>query len=78
MTDFFLGWVCGLPSLGLRCPFGELKLRHGKYTCTFQLLTLNSLSPYSDQHQISPFNIDAYSPPEVMRIGDMITKVNFS
>ena len=31
------------------------------------------------KHQISPCNINAYSPPEVMRIKDMIThgKVNF-
>ena len=32
----------------------------------------NPLSPNSDQHQISPCNINAYSIPEVMRI-----KVNF-
>ena len=30
-------------------------------------------SPYSDQHQISSCNINAYSTPEVMRIKDMIT-----
>ena len=34
---------------------------------------LNPLSPNSDQHQISPCNINAYSTPEVMRIKDMIT-----
>ena len=31
----------------------------------------------SDQHQISPCNINAYSTPEVMRVKDMITQVNF-
>ena len=30
--------------------------------------------PSSDQHQISPCNINAYSAPEVMRIKDMITQ----
>ena len=37
----------------------------------------NPLSLNSDQHQISPSNINAYSTPEVMRIRDMITTVNF-
>ena len=33
---------------------------------------------FIDQHQISrPCNINAYSIPDVMRIKDMITKVNF-
>ena len=32
------------------------------------------LSPNSDQHQISPCNINAYSTPEVVRIKDMITQ----
>ena len=32
------------------------------------------LSPNSDQHQISPCNINAYSTPEVTRIKDMITQ----
>ena len=32
----------------------------------------------SDQHQISPCNINAYSTPEVMRINDMITQGEFS
>ena len=32
--------------------------------------------PNSDQHQISPRNIYAYSTPEVMRIKDMITHWN--
>ena len=39
---------------------------------------LNPLSPNSDQHQISPCNIKAYSTPEVMRIKDIITKGEFS
>ena len=39
---------------------------------------LNPLSPNSDQHQISPCNINAYSTPEVMRIKDMITQDEFS
>ena len=32
----------------------------------------------SDQHQISPYNINAYSIPEVMRIEDIITQGEFS
>ena len=38
----------------------------------------NSLSPNSDQHQISPCNINAYSTPEALRIKDMITQGEFS
>ena len=34
--------------------------------------------PNSDQHQISPCYINAYSTPEVMRINDMITQGEFS
>ena len=36
------------------------------------------LSPNSDQHQIFPCNINAYSTPKVVRIKDMITKGEFS
>ena len=39
---------------------------------------INPLSPNSDQHQISPCNINAYSTPEVMRIMDMNTQGEFS
>ena len=39
---------------------------------------INPLSPNSDQHQISPCNVKAYSTPEVMRIKDMITQGEFS
>ena len=39
---------------------------------------VNPLSPNSDQHQISPCNINAYSTPEVMRIKDMINQGEFS
>ena len=35
-------------------------------------------SPNSDQNQISPCNINAYSTAEVMRIKDMITQGEFS
>ena len=38
----------------------------------------NPLSPNSDQHQISPCNVNAYSTPEVMRIKDMIIQGEFS
>ena len=34
--------------------------------------------PNSDQHQISPCNINAYSTPEVMRIKDVTTQGEFS
>ena len=37
-----------------------------------------SLSPNSDQHQISSCNINAYSAPGVMRIKDMITEGELS
>ena len=40
-------------------------------------VTINPLSPNSDQHQISPCNINAHSTPEVMRIKDMITQGEF-
>ena len=36
---------------------------------------VNPLSPNTDQHQISPCNVNAYSTPEVMRIKDMITQM---
>ena len=42
------------------------------------LRIINSLSPHSDQHQISPCDIKVYSTPEVMRIKDMITQGRFS
>ena len=32
---------------------------------------------YSDQHPISPCNINTYSRPEVMRIKDMIPQGEF-
>ena len=34
----------------------------------------NHLSPKSDQHQFSPYNIDLKSREKVMRINKMITK----
>ena len=37
-------------------------------------LTRNPLSPKSDQHQISPCNINASKNRVVMRIKDMITQ----
>ena len=39
---------------------------------------INPLSPNSDQHQISPCNINAFLTPEVMRIKGMITQREFS
>ena len=39
---------------------------------------IKPLSPNSNQHEISPCNINAYSTIEVMRIKDMITKGEFS
>ena len=42
------------------------------------VLLFNAVSPNSNQHQISPCNINAYSTPEVMRIKDMITQGEFS
>ena len=46
------------------------------WASTFNSLTL--FSPNSDQHQISPCNINAYLTPEVMRIKNMITQGEFS
>ena len=40
-------------------------------------LSFNPLSPKSDQHQISPCNINALSNKMVMRIRDMITQDEF-
>ena len=39
---------------------------------------LNPLSPKSDQHHISPCNINALSNRVVMRIRDMITQDEFA
>ena len=44
----------------------------------FSFALLNPLSPNSDQHHISPCNINSYSTPEVERIKDMITQGEFS
>ena len=43
----------------------------GKRKCLPGLLLT---SPNSDQHQISPCNINSYLNPEVMRIKNMITQ----
>ena len=43
----------------------------------FELGSFNPLSPNSDQHKISPCNINAYSTPEVMRIKDIINQGEF-
>ena len=56
---------CGTP-LGLeKCPHNQ----GGPF---------KPLTPNSDQHQISPCNINAYSTTEVTRIEDMITQGEFS
>ena len=39
---------------------------------------LNPLSPKSDKHQISPYNISALLNRVVMRITDMITQDEFA
>ena len=39
---------------------------------------LNPLSPNSDQHPISPFNINDYATPEATRIKDMIIQDKYS
>ena len=38
------------------------------------VLALNPLSPNSDKHLISPYNIPTWSKVQVMRIEEMITK----
>ena len=43
-----------------------------------KLITHYNHCDHSDQHQMSPCNINAYSTPEVMRIKDMITQGGFS
>ena len=48
-----------------------------KKSINHSLMRFNPLSPNSDQHQISPCNINACSTPEVMRINDMITQGEF-
>ena len=49
-------------------------------TCSIQFRYVNPLTPTrnSDQHQISPGNISAYSTPEVMRIMEMISQGEIS
>ena len=49
----------------------------GHLTC-IHLTTVNPLSPKSDQHQISPCNINALSIKKVTRIKNMITQDEFS
>ena len=44
-----------------------------KYPVANVPLLVNALIPYSDQHQTSSNNINAYSTPEVIRIKDMFT-----
>ena len=54
-------------------------VNEGEGTDAFAVsIYLNPSNPDSDQHQISPCNINAYSIPEVMRIKDMITQGEFS
>ena len=53
--------------------FSVLYSWHAQYHIFF----FKPLSPNSDQHQISPCNIIAYSTPEVTRIKDMITQGEF-
>ena len=66
-------------------PFGPTAVAHSAYYMYLKLLenifkkaSLNPISPNSDQHQISPCNIDAYSTLEVMRIKEMINQGEFS
>ena len=44
---------------------------------TWPSTSFNPLNRNSDQHQISPCNINVYSAPEVMRIKGMITQGEF-
>ena len=48
------------------------------WTPHFSEHLLNSLSPKSDQHQISPCNINALSNRVVMRVMNMITQDKFA
>ena len=51
-----------------------VKEQRGKLSeCPLFIVEILVLNPYSDQHHISPCNINCYSSPEVMRIKDMIT-----
>ena len=55
----------------------KLNASHGNFCFLFQIARahlFNPLSPSSDQHQISPNDINAYSTPEIMRIKDMINQ----
>ena len=49
-----------------------------KKKVSLRFFFINPISPNSDQHQISPCNINAYSTSEVMRIKDMIIPGEFS
>ena len=44
----------------------------------FLNIFFNPLSTKSDQQQLLPCNINAYSTPDVMRIKDMITQYEYS
>ena len=57
----------------------ELKIvNEGACSMKAKCNLLTRLSPNSDQHQISPCNINAYSTPEVMRIKVIVTQGAFS
>ena len=55
------------------------KIKENVFSCIPKSFLANKpLNPNSDQHQISPCNMNAYSTPEVMGIKDMITQGEFS
>ena len=58
-------------------PAEERSLEILKLEGISKVIVSNPLSPNSDQHKISPCNINAYSTPEIMRIKDMITQGEF-
>ena len=67
----------------ISCFFGLLfssknELTINKIFSEHERIHLNPLSPNSDQHQISPCNINAHSTSKVMRIKDVITQGEFS
>ena len=51
----------------------QMRDKHGHLLISVVCRKRKSLSSNSDQHQISPCNINVYSTPEVMRIEGMIT-----
>ena len=76
-TTILVQEICELPNT-VETPFMDASLKLTNFLVLPHTFSLTLKKPFSDQHQISPCNVNAYSTPEVMRIKDMITQAEFS